>query len=178
MSEQNVARRYARALFNIAREQGTAGEFANGLEEVSRTLAENSDFRRVLYHQLIPVREKQKLIDTIFPDINPLLKNFLHLVLAKGRERALPEMAAQFRRLVDQAENILPVEVTSAITLREDILAGLKERLAGITRRNIRLSSRVNPELIGGVVIRLGDRVLDVSVKKKLELLGEHLKRA
>lgn len=178
MSEQIVARRYARALFNIAREQGTTSALAAGLEQVSTALAGDRDFRRVLYHQLIPVKEKQKLVDTIFPELDPALKNFLHLVLARGRERALPEMAAQFRRLVDQAENILPVEVTSAVPLREDILADLKERLAAATRQDISLTSRVNPDLIGGLVIRLGDRVLDASLKKRLELLAEHLKRA
>ncbi|MGI9862797.1 ATP synthase F1 subunit delta [Moorella naiadis] len=178
MSEQTIARRYASALFHIAREQGTAGELAAGLERVSNVLADDRDFRRVLYHQLIPVRAKQKLVDTIFPGLAPVLKNFLHLVLARGRERALPEMAAQFRRLVDQAEHILPVEVTSATPLGEDILAGLKERLAATTRQHIRLANRVNPDLIGGLMIRLGDRVLDASLKKKLELLGEHLKKA
>ncbi|QGP91762.1 ATP synthase subunit delta [Neomoorella glycerini] len=178
MSSQTIARRYARALFEVARQKGALAGFAAALERVGQALAENPELRRVLYHQLIPVREKQRLMDTLFPDVDPLLKNFFHLVLAKGRERALPEMAAQFRRLVDRENRVLPVEVQAAAPLSEEVTATLKERLAHITGQNIRLQTALDPALLGGMVIRLGDRVLDASLKKKLELLGEHLKGA
>ncbi|WP_258358838.1 ATP synthase F1 subunit delta [Moorella sulfitireducens] len=178
MSSQAIARRYARALFEIARHKGTTEGFAAVLEAAGRALAENHELRRVLYHQLIPAREKQRIIDTLFPDIDPLLKNFFHLVLAKGRERTLPEMAVQFRHLVDRENRVLAVEVQAAAPLSEEVTDALKERLARLTGQNIRLQTRVNPSLLGGMVIRLGDRVLDASLKKKLELLGAHLKGA
>lgn len=178
MSSQTIARRYACALYEVARQKGDTGGFAAVLEAAGRALVENPELRRVLYHQLIPVREKQRIMDTLFPDVDPLLKNFFHLVIAKGRERALPEIAAQFRRLVDRENRVLPVEVQAAAPLSEEITAALKERLARITGQNVRLQTRVDPSLLGGMVIRLGDRVLDASLKKKLELLGEHLKGA
>lgn len=178
MSSQAIARRYVGALFDIAREKGVAGEFAASLERVSQTLAENADFRRIIYHQLIPKREKQKIMDKVFSDFNPLFKKFLNLVLVKGRERALPEMAVQFRRLVDRENKVLPVELRSAVPLPDEVTAALKERLEAVTRQNIRLHSQVDPGILGGVVIRLGDRVMDASLKKKLELMALHLKRA
>jgi len=178
MSDQAIARRYAAALFSVAREKGVTQEFAVALEQVSQALAENADFRRIIYHQLIPNREKQRIMDLIFSDFSPLLKNFLNLVLVKGRERALPEMAAQFRRLVDRENKVLPVELRSAVPLPDEVTAALKQRLATVTRQNIRLRSQVDPGILGGVVIRLGDRVLDASLKKKLELMALHLKRA
>ncbi|MBC7324753.1 MAG: ATP synthase F1 subunit delta [Moorella sp. (in: Bacteria)] len=178
MSSQTVARRYARALFDIGREKGTLAAYAAALEDISRVLATNVELRRVLYHQLIPVREKQRVMDNLFPEADPLLRNFFHLVLAKGRERDLPAIAVQFRRLVDQEDRILPVEVYTAAPLSAEVINSLKGRLAAVTGQNIRLQTRVDPALLGGLVIRLGDRVLDASLKKKLELLGEHLRGA
>ncbi|MDN5344921.1 MAG: F-type H+-transporting ATPase subunit delta [Clostridia bacterium] len=178
MSSQTIARRYARALFEIARPQGALASYAIALERVGQALQEDAELRRVLYHQLIPVREKQKVVDTLLPDIDPPLRNFFHLVLAKGRERALPEIANQFRRLVDRENRVLAVEVQAATPLSQDIASALKTRLAELTGQNIRLQVHVDPALLGGLVIRVGDRVLDASLKKKLELLGEHLKGA
>lgn len=178
MSSQTIARRYARALFDIARPQGTLAAYAAALEQAGQYLAENPELRRVLYHQLIPMREKQKVMDALFPDVDPVLKNFFYLVLARGRERDLPEMAVQFRRLVDRENRVLPVEVSSAVPLAAEITAAVQDRLAEITGQNIRLQATVDPSLLGGMVIRIGDRVLDASLKKKLELLGEHLKNA
>lgn len=178
MSSQTIARRYARALFEIARQKGATEAFAVVLEEVGRALAENQELRRVLYHQLIPVREKQKIMDSLFRDIDPILKNFLHLVLTKGRERYLPEMAVQFRRLVDRENRVLPVEVQVAAPPSAELIAALQEKLRRVTGQNVRLDTRIEPSLLGGMVIRIGDRVLDASLKKKLELLGEHLKGA
>ena len=178
MSAQAIARRYVGALFNVAKEKGVTEEFAAALERVSQTLNENPDFRRLIYHQLLPNREKQKIIEVVFSDFSPLLKNFLNLVLVKGRERALPEMAVQFRRLVDRENKVLPVELRSAVSLPEEVTADIKQRLADVTGQNIRLHKQVDPGILGGVVVRLGDRVLDASLKKKLELMALHLKRA
>lgn len=178
MSSQVIARRYVSALFDIAREKAFTDEAAAALEKISDTLAENAEFQRIIYHQLIPAREKQKVMEAVFPDFNPVLKNFINLVLAKGRERALPEMAVQFRRLVDRENRVLPAELRSAVPLPDDLTAVLKERLSSVTGRNIRLETQVDPGILGGVIIRLGDRVLDASLKKKLELMALHLKRA
>ncbi|NLW06636.1 MAG: ATP synthase F1 subunit delta [Clostridia bacterium] len=178
MSTQAIARRYAGALFEAAREKGDPLEFASALEQVSRTLDENADFRRLIYHRLFPVREKQKIMVAAFPDFNPLLMNFLNLVLYKGRERALPEIALQFRRLVDRENKVMPVELRSAVPLPEEVTAALKQRLAEITGHKIRLHNKIDPAILGGIIIRLGDRVLDASLKKKLELMALHLKKA
>jgi len=178
MSDQVVARRYVGALYSVAKEKRISGEFAAALEQVSRKLEQDEDFRRVIYHQLIPVREKQKIMDMAFPGFNPLLKNFLNLVLEKRRERALPKMAAHFRQMVDRDNRVLPVELRSAVSLPDDVTTAIKERLEDITKQNVRLETRVDPGILGGVVVRMGDRVLDASLKKKLELMALHLKRA
>ncbi|MDK2821278.1 MAG: F-type H+-transporting ATPase subunit delta [Clostridia bacterium] len=178
MSNQAIARRYARALFEIAREKKLLDEFVANLEQIGKAIAEEDELRRVLYHQLIPIREKQKIVEAIFPDFNDLLKNFLNMTIAKGREKAIPEIVTEFRQLVDKENNILPVDVFSAVPLTDEVKAALKERLQAVTKQNIRLNNLVNPEILGGIIIRLGDRVLDASLKKKLELLALRLKKA
>jgi F-type H+-transporting ATPase subunit delta len=178
MSSQTIARRYARALFDIARPQGKLDLYAAALEQAAQALAANPELRRVLYHQLIPVREKQKLSPILFPAADPILQNFFRLVLARKRERELPAIASQFRRLVDQENRVLQVEVDAAAPLSAEVAATLQDKLATLTGRRIRLQVSVEPALMGGLIIRIGDRVLDASLKKKLELLGEHLKGA
>ncbi len=178
MNNRAIARRYAGALFKIAKEEKDLERFARALEQVSGTLTQDRDFRRLIYHRLLPNREKQKIMDTFFPEFSPLLKNFFNLVLHKRRERILPEISIQFRHLVDRENKIIPVELRSAVPLSPEVEAVIKKRLAEAIGKNVRLHSQTEPAILGGLVIRMGGRILDASLKKKLELMARHLKRA
>ncbi|GFN22971.1 ATP synthase F1 subunit delta [Thermanaeromonas sp. C210] len=172
-----VARRYAQALFTLARERGVLAEVREELERVVSTVESEPQVGRILYHQLIPAREKKKLLAALFPDLREETRNFLYTVLDKRRERLLPQMVRQLQQLVDLAEGILEAEVITRVPVPDDVFSRLEERLGRLTGRRVRLRNRLSEEVMGGMVLKVGDRVLDASVKKRLELLKDRLQR-
>lgn len=172
-----VARRYARALFLVARDRGVLSEVSGELNQVAALLDSDEKLRRIFYHQLIPPEEKKKLVAELLPDLKTETRNFLNLVLDKRRERLLPQMARQLQDMVNQAEGILEAEVITSFPLPAGIAQSLEERLSRLTGRRVRLKNRLSPDIIGGLVVQVGDRVLDASIKKRLDLLKERLRR-
>ncbi|MGI9952098.1 ATP synthase F1 subunit delta [Moorellaceae bacterium AZ2] len=172
-----VARRYAQALFALARERGVLAEVKEELDQVVSTVNSDPQVGRILYHQLIPAREKKKLLASLFPDLRKETRNFLYTVLDKRRERLLPQMVRQLQQLVDLAEGILEAEVITSLPLPADVFSRLEERLSRLTGRRIRLHNRLSEGIMGGMVLKVGDRVMDASVKKRLELLKDRLQR-
>ncbi|MDN5347032.1 MAG: F-type H+-transporting ATPase subunit delta [Clostridia bacterium] len=177
MNERTVARRYARALLDIGRERQNLDALREELNRLVKLLQENSDLHRLLAHRLIPARQKKAVIGEILPGLDPVLKNFLYLLLDKRRERYLPAIASEFSRLVDRERRVLEVEVYSAVPLPEEIQEELKTSLGVRTSQQVRLNWFIKPELIGGLVLRVGDRVWDGSIKGRLERLRERLLR-
>lgn len=172
-----VARRYAQALFLVARDKGVLHEVNEELHQVAALLESDDKLRRLFYHQLIPAGEKKKLVVEIFPELKEETRNFLYLVLEKRRERLLPQMAEQLQKLVNEAEGILEAEVITSLPLSAEVSQSLEEHLSRLTGRRVRLNNRLDKEIIGGMVVQVGDRVLDASVKRRLELLKERLRR-
>lgn len=172
-----VAKRYARALFLVARDRGVLSEVSGELSKVAALLDSDDKLRRIFYHQLIPAEEKKKLLAELMPELRMETRNFLNLVLDKRRERLLPQMARQLQDLVNQAAGILEAEVITSLPLPAEISRSLEERLSRLTGRRVRLQNRLSQDIIGGMVVQVGDRVLDASVKRRLELLKERLRR-
>ncbi|HBT46377.1 MAG TPA: ATP synthase F1 subunit delta [Peptococcaceae bacterium] len=174
---RKVARRYAQALFALAGERGVLAAVKEELERVVSTVESEPEVGRIFYHHLIPAREKKKLLAALFPDLREETRNFLYTVLDKRRERLLPQMVRQLQELADLAEGILEAEVVTRVPLPEEVFSRLQERLGRLTGRRVRLRTRLSDEIMGGMVLRVGDRVLDASVKKRLELLKNRLQR-
>ncbi|SMC00088.1 ATP synthase F1 subcomplex delta subunit [Thermanaeromonas toyohensis ToBE] len=172
-----VAKRYAQALYSLAQERGNLSRVKEELGQVVESLEKNEDFRRLLYHQLIAPKQKEELLKEVFPHLEQDTRRFLGLVLEKRRERLLPEIVYQFRRLVDWAEGIVEAEVTVAFPLPESLKEELKGKLSRLLGRKVRLKIRLDQEILGGLVVRVGDRILDASIKKRLELFKESLRR-
>ncbi|MCG0277018.1 MAG: ATP synthase F1 subunit delta [Thermanaeromonas sp.] len=171
-----VAKRYAQALYSLAQDKGVLPRVKEDLDRVVGTLEENEEFRRLFYHQLVPPRQKRELLKEVFPAIGDDTRKFLGLVLEKHRERLLPEIASHFRLLVDRAEGIVEAEVTVAFPLPDDLEEQLKEKLSRLLGGKVRLKVCVDKDIMGGMVVRVGDRILDASVRKKLELFRERLR--
>lgn len=172
-----VAKRYAQALYSLAQEKGNLSRVKEELDQIVETLEHNEELRRLLYHQLISPKQKKELLKEIFPHLAQDTGKFLGLVLEKRRERLLPEIASQFRHLVDWAEGIVEAEVTVAFPLPESLKGELIEKLSRLLGRKIRLKVRQDHDILGGLVVRVGDRILDASIKKRLELVKEKLRR-
>ncbi|HHT63317.1 MAG: ATP synthase F1 subunit delta [Bacillota bacterium] len=176
MIDKTIARRYAQAIFDIAREKNAVEKFSEDLKSITRFIDDNEDMRKIIYGRLVPVEAKKEIIGKfVSPEIDPLVVNFIYLVLDKARENYLAGIVDTYDRLAAEEKKIVPAQVKSAIPLTKDQVAKLEERLSQITGRNIKTEIIVEPALIGGLTVRIGDIVYDGSIAKQLGLLKEHL---
>lgn len=179
MLTASVARRYARALFELARERGQVEAIGRDLEQVVRTLESRQDLRALWEHQEVSPRVKQAMIRQEFGDkVSELVLNFLAVVTTRRREAWLGRMLAEYTALADEALGQVEVEVRSAAPLPIETLAELKIRLGQRLGKEVRLTQKVDPDLLGGVVLRVGDVLMDGSVRTQLKRMKERLAAA
>lgn len=178
MTELQVARRYARALVEIARAKDRLDEIEVELGRVVSGLEANEAFRQALASPRLSVAEKQRLLDETFSGLSETTRRFLAIVVEKGRQQYLPAMVRIYQELADEARGELEVEVFSARPLPAEERERLRQVLSRQTGRKIRLQERLDPTLIGGVALKVGDRVADGSLRARLRLLREALVKA
>ncbi|MDD2218405.1 MAG: ATP synthase F1 subunit delta, partial [Eubacteriales bacterium] len=135
--------------------------------------------KEYLHNFLIPVPEKKEIMSKIFgEDLSQISMNFLFIMIEKKREAYLDMVYKEYQLMADESRNIKQAEVYTAREVPEEDIAQITENLSRATGKTIRLQLKVDPDLIGGVRIRIGDRIIDGTVKKKLQLLKEKLKHA
>lgn len=170
-----TARRYAEAAFEIAERDGTVDAWREQLERVATATSDDSVVRR-LEDPNIPIEARLDAFRTLLgPKMLPPMGNLLGLVLRRRRLEMLPGIAREFRRLYNRREGIVEAAATSAAPLDESELAALRRRLEQITGGKIELQTSVDPALLGGVQVRLGDLLIDGSVRGRLERLRSRL---
>ncbi|MDA8194618.1 MAG: ATP synthase F1 subunit delta [Thermaerobacter sp.] len=177
MRTEIIARPYARALFESATERGDTPTVAQDLAHVMQSWQESPDLRVFLARPEVPATAKKTVLERLFHDrLSPLTRHLLAVVVDKHRVGMLPEISREFVRLWDGARGILHADVDTAAPLTDQEQADLKRAIAQATGHQVELRVRVNALLLGGVVIRVGDRVLDGSLARRLEILGERLR--
>lgn len=178
MINQTVARRYAQAIFEIAKEKGAAAKFAADLSALIGTMEGHPQLRQVLQNRLISPGEKQELVKELFtPEIDPMVANFINLVFEKSREEYLGAILDAFNGLVDKDKKILQAQVRVASALSSEQQSRLEAKLSLITGQQIRTTVQVDPSLIGGMSVKIGDIVYDGSIVKQLGTLKKHLQQ-
>lgn len=173
----SVARRYARALFEVARDHARVEDQDGELRRVLGTFAENPSLLSAFESRRLPPERKKTLVGQVFGDLSPHTRNLLLVLIDKQRETALAEIAREYRALADAEQGIVEVEVRSAVELTDQDLALFEARLKAGGASGVRFRRRVDPELIGGLVLRFQDRLFDGSVKTRLQRLRERLAR-
>jgi len=171
------AKRYAAAAFNVASEAGDFDGWLTTLSDFARMLQMPSA-RTVFISPVVPISQKHAALDHLLPTAAPLVRNFLHILADRARLDEVPGIAEALQALINQRRGIITAEVTTAIPLDAEMERLVAERLAVYLNRDPRLvtiSSRVDPAIIGGVVARVGDRVIDDSVRGRLERLRRSL---
>ncbi|NLO89356.1 MAG: ATP synthase F1 subunit delta [Clostridia bacterium] len=177
MSDRSLASRYAQALFLSAQEQDLLDQVEGDLRLVVDQVEKNEDLARFVDQQLIPPENKTEVIERIFKGkISNLSMNFLKLVFRKRRERYLREFLEEYVELADSARGIEKVEITTAVELSPQQREFVKNRLSEMINRKVKLIEKVDPKILGGLVVKIGDRVYDGSVINKLDSLKRHLK--
>ncbi len=179
MIDSKISRRYAKALLSLGREDGQYEEYGRHLQEFDRFCSANRQFFQVISSQVFSVEERKKILDLILEKslFSDTLKNFLRLLLDKNRIGALEEIADYYSRLTDEISNVTRAEVITARTLKDAQMDKLQEALAKLTSKKVKMDVKEDESLIGGLIVKVGDLVLDGSVKAQLKGLKESLRR-
>lgn len=176
MIREPVARRYARALFDAASARDILSEVGGDLESIGRLLRETPELGQLLTAPQIRQDEKRKVIQTVFRDrVQPLVTELLHLLMDKKRVVLLRQIIEGYRNLYEQARGIERAEVTTAIILPQDQEQSLVGKLEKLTGHSIILEKRVDPGILAGMMVRLGDRIIDRSVRRTLREMRHDL---
>jgi F-type H+-transporting ATPase subunit delta len=168
-----IAGRYASALFELARDQGTLDDVANDIETIAAMIDESSDLERLIRSPVIGSDDQSKGMMALLEraGIGTLASNFVGLVIRNRRLFALRDMAHGFRQLLAQHRGEVVATVTSAQTLSDTQVATLKAELAAAMKTDVNLDTRVDESILGGLVVRVGSRMVDSSLKTKLQNL-------
>lgn len=178
MLNKSVARRYAEAFFKIAQEAGKIDEYQQELEKIMVTVDEMDDLKAYLNHLLIPIKQKKETVDRIFSDqISAITLNFFKLVIDKRRESYLEAIVDEYCDMADESRNITKADLISAQEVPEAEVKVLAEKLSASTGKTVQLKQSVDASLIGGIKLKVGDRIIDASVAKKLEMLQDQLRK-
>lgn len=169
------ARRYADAAFEIADRDGTLDAWREGLQRAGDLLGDQQ-VAELLRNPALPLERRAELIDrALGADALPPLRNLVVLLLRRGRVQLLPRVAEEFRRLYNRRHGVITATATSAAPLDEQELRALTARLEQLTGARVQLSLATDPDLLGGVIVRYGDRLMDGSVRGRLERLRAEL---
>lgn len=173
----SIARRYAKALFEIGVAEGNYERLGNELDDLARAYASSADLRVVLENPVIKVSEKQAILEALLPRVapSPSVQRFARLLLERGRIGIVRAAARAYRELADQRTGQVRASVTSAAPLGAADLDRVRRALEGRIGRKVIIAASVDPALIGGLVARVGDLVLDGSVRTQLEEMRRRL---
>ncbi|MDD3853552.1 MAG: F0F1 ATP synthase subunit delta [Syntrophomonadaceae bacterium] len=178
MLNKSVARRYAEAFFSIAQETGKVDQFQQELEKVVQIISETEHLQEYLDHLLIPPKEKKELVGKIFTDqISSTTLNFISMIIDKRRGNYIGLIVDEYKVMADETRNIAMADIISAREVSEEDIKILADKLSASTGKTVQLKLTVDPTLLGGVKIRMGDQVIDATVAKKLDMLREQLKQ-
>jgi F-type H+-transporting ATPase subunit delta len=172
---RSTARRYAEAAMDIAVRDGTVDEWLSSLETATEALSDPAVTRALANPALPFMGRSQAAAQLLGTSVGDKPRNLVQLLIRRGRIEQLPAVAREFRRLRDLREGIVHATVTSASPLTDDELAALRERLATIAGGRVELELVVDPQIMGGVMVRLGDQLMDGSVRGRLEQLRNRL---
>ncbi|HEB49582.1 MAG TPA: F0F1 ATP synthase subunit delta [Desulfobulbus sp.] len=178
MRQTILARRYAKALFSLGKEQNKIEEYSETLGAIAALYAESETVIDALTNPLYPLDARQKVMAKIAELVkaDQIMTSFLNLLIEKKRAAILPDIADVMQAMVDADQNISHGSVVSAIELDASLQKKIQETLEKITGNKVILETRVDPSIIGGIIAKVGDLVLDGSIKTQLNGLKESIK--
>ncbi len=171
MIDIGLARRYVQPLFEVAREKGILDKVVSELKELNAALGDGSDLKVILSDPSISSQSRIAVIEEIFSGFSESSLNFIRLVIEKNRSFILEIAYSIFKKIKDEAEGLLSGMVESAVPLDDQTSNKLRLQLEGSFGHKVDIEYRTNPEILGGLRIRVGNTVLDGSITGKLDSL-------
>jgi F-type H+-transporting ATPase subunit delta len=175
---EEVASVYARSLFEVAREQDKLDVLREQLGQFADAMAEDRDLQVFFFSPYFSTQEKEQGLERALTGADPVLLNFLRLLIENHRMPVIFRVRRAYDALWEDANRLLPVEVTSAVELDEAVVGQIGDRISEQTGRRVQLSAHVEPDILGGLVVRVGNTVLDASIRNRLEQLRRQVARA
>jgi F-type H+-transporting ATPase subunit delta len=175
---EEIAAVYARSLFEVAKEQDKLDLVREQLGAFADALDETRELQVFFFSPYFSTTEKQDGLDRAVSDADPVVVNFLKLLIENHRMPVIFRVRRGYDELWEHENQLLPVRVTSAVELDEGTVGQIGDRIAQQTGRKVDLSSEVDPDILGGIVVRVGNSILDASIRNRLESLRKQVARA
>ena len=176
MSNQRVATRYASALMALTREQKKSGTIADDLLVVKEALDASRELRMMLASPVVPTEKKQSVLKEVFKKkISETVQGFLFEIAEKGRENMLPEILHHYFVMRDVEQGIVRVQVKTSVEFSAKQEKELAKHLESMTKKKVEITFSLDTALKGGFIARVGDTVLDGSVRRQLEIMRTKL---
>jgi F-type H+-transporting ATPase subunit delta len=172
---EEIAAVYARSLFEVAKEQDNLDLVREQLGQFVDALNETHELQVFFFSPYFSTQEKKDGLDRAVSDADPVVQNFLELLIEKHRMPAIFRLRANFDALWEEENRLLPVHITSAVELDDATVRQLGDRISEQTGRRVDLSARVEPDILGGIVVQVGNSVLDASVRNRLDQLRKQV---
>jgi ATP synthase F1 delta subunit len=172
---EEIARVYARSLFEVAREQDKLEVIREELGEFADALAGSHELQVFFFSPYFSTEEKKDGLHRTVEGADDTLTNFLELLLENHRMPVVFRVRREFDRLWEEANDLLPVLITSAVALDESVSRRIGDEIGRQTGKQVELTSSVDPDVIGGIVLRVGNSILDASIRNRLETLRKQV---
>jgi len=174
---EEIAEVYARSLFAVGTERGDTDELREQLGQFADALHENRDLAIFFFSPYLSAEEKKDGLKRTLDGAEETLINFLELLIEKHRMPVIFRIRRVFDTLWENENKILPVQISTAIELDESVVEKLGDSISESTGQKIELTAKVDPEIIGGIVLRVGNSILDASIRNRLQTLRKHVAR-
>jgi F-type H+-transporting ATPase subunit delta len=175
---EEIAQVYSRALFEVASEQDMLDRVHDELGAFADAMAENRELMAFFFSPYFSAKEKKEGLERAVTGASPAITNFLQALIERHRMPAIFRIRNEFNVLWDEARKLLPVQIISAIALDENEVRSLGERIGRQVDRQVQVSADVDPDILGGVVLRVGNVILDASIRNRLEQLRKQVAQA
>jgi ATP synthase F1 delta subunit len=174
---EEIAEVYGRSLFEVASEHDKTDELREQLGQFADALQENRDLAIFFFSPYFSTQEKKDALKGLLDGADETFVNFLELLIEKHRAPVIFRIRRVYDRLWERAHHVLPVQIATAIELDEDVTRKLGDRIAETTGEKIELTATVDPDILGGIVLRVGNSILDASIRNRLDNLRKAVAR-
>ena len=175
MAKRVSGKRYAEAIFQLAVQQNQVDQWAGDLDSISQVL-QDEEFSSFLEHAKIPLMVKNRSIETVFSDTDPLVRNLMMLLISRGSVKLIRDVHLNYSQLVDEYRGRQRVDVISAVFLDPGELERISRFVSNLIQKEIVVSTEVDETILGGIIIQVGDQQLDGSVRSRLEGLRRQVR--
>jgi F-type H+-transporting ATPase subunit delta len=175
---EEIATVYARSLFEVAKERGSLDGVREQLGQFSDALDETRELSTFFFSPYFSTPEKKDGLGKALVGIDETLQNFLELLVEKHRMPAIHRIRREYDRLWERENQLLPVTITSAIELDAATVKGIGKAIGDQTGRKVQVTAQVDPDVLGGIVLRVGNSILDASIRNRLESLRKQVAKA